>query len=303
MLAWSSRLSTPRARGDQVPRWYRAEMPNSSEAVRPYSAAAILALVVGAKPTSTIPPVTASGNVTACSQPRSLGLTTCISSVSSDIDHLPESRLPLRRLLVGKAFVTGYRREGIMSRPYRGRSVMAGKRSTRQPGAGRSVHSLARVASTNTASVQAKSEPTHTRRPAPNGRYAPRGWPGAASSKRGASPDCPPTSQRRGRNATGASHQRGSRCSTHGLSAPIAPAGTRYPPSVTGSSIRRLITQAGGYSRRLSATTARVYGSAGRSAKPGVPGSASTSACSAAAAVGDRASSSDAQDSAFAVVS
>src|SRR5205823_10685173 len=92
-------------------------------------------------------------------------------------------------------------------------------------------------------------------------------------------------------------------CSSHGLSAPIAPAGTGYPPSVTASSIRRLITQAGGYSRRLSATTARVYGSAGRSANPGGPGSASTSLCSASAADGERDSSSNAQDSAFAVVS
>ena len=79
------------------------------------------------------------------------------------------------------------------------------------------------------------------RLPIPKGSQAPRGCPGAASSK-------PPSavSHRSGRKSAGSDQNRGSRCSAHIEIAHTEPAGTGHPSSVVSSSTVREKPQAGG---------------------------------------------------------
>ena len=77
-----------------------------------------------------------------------------------------------------------------------------------------------------------------------------------------------PLSQRSGRNRSGSAHHRGSRCSRSGLTRHIVPAAPLRPPSVSGSSTRRLNIHDGGHSRSVSARTAMVSGSRSAGRRP-----------------------------------
>src|SRR5919112_5409820 len=83
MFEWSRRFSTPWTRGDQVPRWYTALVPNSSAAVSVKTLALTRPALVGATQISTMPAATARGNVPACSHPRSRGLTAATASLTA----------------------------------------------------------------------------------------------------------------------------------------------------------------------------------------------------------------------------
>ena len=90
--------------------------------------------------------------------------------------------------------------------PWRGRSVTLSTGSGgAAPAAGASVQRCSSIAATSVISSIAKCWPMHTRGPIPNGSQAPRGTGGASGRKRS------------GRKSSGASNQRGSRYSTHGV--------------------------------------------------------------------------------------
>ena len=68
------RLKTARVVGDQLPRWYTAEVPNSITAVSVKIADDTRPARVGAKTVRAMPATRAIGAAPRCSQPRSKGL-------------------------------------------------------------------------------------------------------------------------------------------------------------------------------------------------------------------------------------